>query len=105
MSERAKLMEEFIYRHNRAVTMSDFIIAWGKLVESCKHEKTHWIQEVDNEGNLRNDLVKRCYICGTNIDELIVEKVFVEKLLKDFDKACDKKKAFQLSKTERKDEK
>lgn len=94
MSERAKLEQEFINRQRHPLTMADFIIAWGKLVENCKHEKAHWIQEMDSEGNLRNSLVKRCYICGVNIDELIgVEKAFTEKLLKDFDDACEQKKA------------
>jgi hypothetical protein len=93
MSERRKLMDELLYRLERKATVSDFIIAWGKLVESCKHEKTHWIQEIDNDsGEFHNDLVKRCYVCGVNIDELSVEKEFVEKLLADFDKACEEKK-------------
>jgi hypothetical protein len=94
MSERAKLEEEFLYKRGRTTTISDFIIAWGKLVENCKHEKTHWIQEVDSMGNFHNDLVKRCYVCGVNIDTLEdVEKEFVEKLLANFDKSCEKKKA------------
>ena len=93
MSERKKLIEELIYRTERKATMSDFIVAWGKLVEKCKHEKTHWIQEIDQEGEFHNDLVKRCYICGVNIDELNIEKEFVEKLLCDFDRACEEKKA------------
>lgn len=92
MSERHKLEEQFLSRYRRNVTMSDFIIAWGKLVESCKHEKTRWIQEVDSEGMLRGDLVKRCYICGTNIDELNVNKKFIEGLLDAFDKSCEEKK-------------
>lgn len=92
MSERKKLLEDLIYRNERKATMSDFIIAWGKLVEKCKHEKTHWIQEMDDTGELHNDLVKRCYICGTNIDELSVDKAFTEKLLNDFDRACEEKK-------------
>lgn len=93
MSERHKLEEQFLSRNRRNVTMSDFIVAWGKLVESCKHEKTRWIQEVDSEGQLKGDLVKRCYICGTNIDSLEdVETEFIEKLLDDFDKACEEKK-------------
>ena len=94
MSERAKLEEEFLYRHRRGTTMADFIIAMGKLVENCKHEKTHWIQEVDSRGNFHDDLIKRCYICGVNIDTLEdVEKEFVEKLLSQFDRTCEKKKA------------
>ena len=93
MTERRKLEEEFLYRHGRTTTMADFIIAWGKLVAFCKHEKTHWIQEVDSMGNFHNDLVKRCYICGVNIDSLEnVEKEFIEKLLSDFDKTCERKK-------------
>jgi hypothetical protein len=71
MSERLKLEQEFIRRQRNPLTMSDFIVAWGKLVENCKHEKTHWIQELDSEGTLRKDLVKRCYICGVNVDELM----------------------------------
>jgi hypothetical protein len=93
MTERAKLEQEFINRQRNPFTMADFIIAWGKLVENCKHEKTHWIQELDSEGSLRNDLVKRCYVCGVNIDSLIgVEEEFTQKLLKSFDDACERKK-------------
>ena len=93
MTEKRKLMEELIYREKRKATMSDFIVSWGKLVAACKHERTHWIQEMDEFGELHNNLVKRCYVCGVNIDELCVEKEFVEKLIYDFDAACEEKKA------------
>jgi len=100
MSEKAKLIDEFAYRHLRNLTMSDFIIAWGKLVERCKHEKTHWVQEMDSEGNLHNDLVKRCFVCGVNVDVIQNEKEFVEKLQHDWDTACEKKKNSLHSKKE-----
>ncbi len=92
MSERRKLEEEFLYKHSQRLTMADFIIAYGKLVENCKHEKTRWIQELTLEGNFSKGLVKRCHVCGVNIDSLDVEREFVEKLLDDFDAACEKKK-------------
>lgn len=93
MSERAKLEERFIEKYTNHYTMSDFILAWAHLVETCKHEKTHWIQEVDSNGDLKGDLKKRCYVCGINLEILDVPKYFIEKLLSDFDKACEKKKA------------
>jgi hypothetical protein len=104
MTERTKLEQEFMRRQRQPLTMANFIVAWGRLVENCKHEKAHWIQEMDSEGNLRNDLVKRCYLCGVNIDELNdVEKAFTEKLLKDFDDACEAKKALLIQSQEGKD--
>lgn len=92
MSEKRKLEQQFIEKMGRHTTMADFIVQWGKLVEKCPHTKTHWIQEIDSEGLLKGYLKKRCYLCGINIEYLDVDEEFKEKLLADFDKACEEKK-------------
>jgi len=92
MSARKKLEEDFLYKGRLRLSSADFIIAWGKLVAECKHENAHWIQELHADGTFSNIIVKRCYICGVNIDEMEVESAFIEKLLKIYDKECEKKK-------------
>ena len=92
MSERAKLEQDFLYKGRLRLSSADFIIAWGKIVTNCKHENAHWIQELHADGTFSNIIVKRCYICGVNIDEMEVETEFVKKLLKLYDKECEKKK-------------
>jgi hypothetical protein len=94
MSERRKLEREWqrTTYAGRTVYPKDMIIQLGKLVENCPHTKTHWIQEIDQEGNFKDHLFKRCYLCGFNIDELETEPEFIEHLLDVFDKSCEEKK-------------
>ena len=94
MTERRKLeakwkLEEY---SGHTVYPKDMVIQLGKLVESCPHTKTHWIQEIDGEGKFKDKLLKRCFLCGFNIDELEVEPEFIEQILTTFDKSCEEKK-------------
>ena len=94
MSERKKLYDKWKIEEYRGhiVWPRDMIIQLGKLVESCPHNKTHWIQEIDREGEFTDKLFKRCYLCGFNLDELEVEPEFLDQLLAAFDKSCEEKK-------------
>jgi hypothetical protein len=94
MSERRKLEESWKLRSLKGehVTATDMVIEMGKLVERCTHNKTHWIQEINQDGEFSNKLFKRCFLCGFNIEELNVEPEFVEQILTDFDKSCEIKK-------------
>jgi hypothetical protein len=94
MSERQKLEENWKMRSLRGETLTaaDMVMEMGKMVEKCPHDKTHWIQELSKDGEFTNNLFKRCFLCGFNIDELRVEPEFVEQILTDFDKSCEEKK-------------
>lgn len=102
MSERRKLEAKWEMETYRGHTVypKDMIIQLGKLVENCPHSKTHWIQEIDREGEFKDKLFKRCYLCSFNIDELEAEPEFVENLLGAFDRSCEEKKAEQMKKGE-----
>jgi hypothetical protein len=94
VSERQKLEESWKMRSLKGehVTPTDMIIEMGKLVEKCPHDKTHWIQEINKDGEFSDNLLKRCFLCGFNVDELNVEPEFIEQILTDFDKSCELKK-------------
>lgn len=100
MTERKKLEEKWELDELRGhpILPKDMIIQLGKLVESCPHSKTHWIQEIDREGEFKGKLYKRCYLCGFNIDELETEPEFIEQILNDFDMRCEDKKVQQTGK-------
>lgn len=102
MSERRKLEQKWqleAYRGHE-VLFKDMIIQLGKLVESCPHSKTHWIQEIDSEGEFKDKLFKRCYLCGFNIDELEAEPEFIEQILDIFDRSCEERKTQMVKKNE-----
>jgi uncharacterized Fe-S cluster-containing MiaB family protein len=95
MSERYNLEKTWELKAimGKSVSPRDMLLELAKLVGQCPHNHTHWIQELTKEGVLTEKLFKRCYLCGYNIDEMEADKEFVEKLLDDFDKACEEKKA------------
>lgn len=95
MSARKKLEEDFYYKSRLPLTSADFVIAMGKLVENCKHEKTHWLQEIHPDGTFSTVVVKRCFVCGCNLEFLEVDEQFLERLLGDFDKSCEEQKRMQ----------
>lgn len=64
----------------------------GKLQIECKHEKTHWMQEIRADGSCDKDLSKRCFICGSTIETLEVIDSFKEQLLDKFDAEVELKK-------------
>ncbi len=94
MSERIKLEQSWKERlsNGEKLTAQDMVIEVGKLVEKCPHNKTHWVQEINREGEFSNKLFKRCFLCGFNIDELDVEPEFLEHVLANFDVSCEAKK-------------
>jgi|SRR5208283_5059866 len=93
MSEVDKIIEKYQKKHQRLERnlQIKFYTEIGKLQIECKHEKTHWMQELTKEGKLKNGLFKRCLICGSTIDTLENE-VASEECLTIFDKKADELK-------------
>jgi hypothetical protein len=102
MSERKKLEQNWELRTltGEKISPATMITELGKLVAQCPHNRAHWIQEITREGVFSSKLLKRCYLCGYNIDELDVESGFVEQLLTEFDMRCEARK--KLEETEKK---
>jgi hypothetical protein len=69
----------------------DFYIKLCKLQSECKHELTHWVQEITQEGYLKQGLFKRCYICGFTIDRFDTDLEFQNQLLNEFDYHVERK--------------
>jgi hypothetical protein len=94
MSERKKLEQSWELRaiQGKKLTPADMIIELGKMVENCKHTDAHWIQEITQDGIFKDKLVKRCYLCGFNIDELDADPEFLSYILAFWDSACEEKK-------------
>jgi len=88
MSELIKLKQEYdehmdkVYRKALAV----YFTKLGIVQEECKHEKTHWIQEIATDGSLSTELRKRCYVCGLTVDTLNLDKDALEAILIAYDK-------------------
>jgi hypothetical protein len=95
MSELIKLQNKFLEKGAK-VTLKlqvGFLTEKGELQEDCKHEKTHWLQEIAVDGSFKAGLFKRCFICGATIDKLKCEPEFVEQLLIQFDISVEAYKA------------
>lgn len=67
-----------------------FYVAWDKLEKKCKHEKTHWMQELDKKGNYKGGLFKRCFVCGKTLEKLPeIEIETIDLAMKAFDDAVN----------------
>ena len=87
MSELINLEEEWQRKHDKMVAqmLGEFYAKVDKLQKECKHEKTHWIQELNKDGSFKGMLVKRCFVCGANIEKLDTTEIQLEMFLNNFD--------------------
>jgi hypothetical protein len=90
MSEFVKLKEK---SQNIRLAMDVYLRATfesevKELQEACKHEKTHWMQELNKEGDFKAGLFKRCFICGATLDSFEDEKLS-ELAMDNFDKVIE----------------
>ena len=94
MSDIVKLEEMFQekYRLLTADLQKEFILAIGEIKGNCKHKYTHWLQEIDREGNFKNPVFKKCFDCGSVLEIYDANPIFVEKILKQFDRAVEKQR-------------
>ncbi len=94
MSELTKLHSEFIKKNEKRQLkiFKDFQRAIIELQLNCKHEKTHWMQEIDREGKFKDGFFKRCFVCGATVDHIDVSDEEKEKLMQIFDEAAEKHK-------------
>lgn len=91
MSEFVKLKEKY-QTMNQAMTVyfrATFDSEVKELQESCKHDKTHWMQELTKEGDFKEGLFKRCFICGATVEMLEVPNEAIEVAMKAFDGATE----------------
>jgi hypothetical protein len=100
MSELDKLTQKWQQEHTRrfAKHLGQYYAAVGKLQAECKHTKTHWMQELDKEGNYKEGLFKRCFICGKTVEKLDATDEVVEVVMKAFDDAVEAHKSSQEAK-------
>jgi len=64
----------------------------GKLQIECKHEKTHWMQEICHDGSFKKGVFKRCFVCGATVETLEITDSYKEQLLGKFDAEVELKK-------------
>jgi hypothetical protein len=79
-----------------------FYVTWDKLQKSCKHEKTHWMQELDKNGNYKGGLFKRCFDCGVTVTKIDGPDEVIESALKAFDDVVEASLCVDLMKGENK---
>lgn len=70
-----------------------FYVTLDKLQKECKHERTHWMQELDRGGYPKAGLFKRCFVCGATVEKLDAPDEAVEVAMKAFDGATELLKA------------
>ena len=63
-----------------------------QLQTDCKHEKTHWMQELKSDGSLKGGLFKRCFVCGKTLETFDCAAEVAEKLVGLFDCEVEKVK-------------
>jgi hypothetical protein len=87
MSELEKLTFKWQREHSRRFTkhLGKYYKAVDKLQAECKHEKTHWMQELDKDGEYKKGLFKRCFICGATVEKLDADNKFIDVAMKAFD--------------------
>lgn len=88
MSELDKLKFKWQKEHSRRIIehLCQYYEAVDKLQKECKHNRTHWMQELDKQGNIKEGLVKRCLICGSNIQKVEgTKEEIIEEALHAFD--------------------
>jgi hypothetical protein len=70
-----------------------FYVTLDKLQKECKHEITHWMQELDRSGCPKAGLFKRCFVCGATVEKLDASDEAIEVAMKAFDGATELLKA------------
>jgi len=100
MSEFVKLQEK-----NQVITQGMIVYLRAtfesevkELQETCKHEKTHWMQELTKEGDFKEGLFKRCFVCGATVQKFDANDEAIEVAMKAFDGAVEIAVQIQSSK-------
>lgn len=97
MSEQRRLKEEYHIKCNvySQRLLRGFLEKLGKLQAECKHEKTHWMQELNPDGTFKEGLYKRCFICGSTVEVFCsATPEFIENILNDFDSSIESQRAW-----------
>jgi hypothetical protein len=94
MSELEKLEMDYQTDHAKLFTtlLGSFYNRVDKLQKECKHEKTHWMQELRKDGSFKEGLFKRCFVCGVTVETLALKDSVIEVLMKKFDVSVEQKK-------------
>jgi len=100
MSELEKLTFKWQKEHSKRFTkhLGQYYAQVDKLQKDCKHEKTHWLQEIAKDGTFKDDLVKRCFVCGANVEKFTVKIDVIEQIMVNFDKDVEQKKVLGVNK-------
>ena len=99
MSKLVKLEQKFSTKaeETREKQLLAFFKAMGELQFNCKHEKTHWIQEISKEGIFSVALYKRCFICGSTVEKIDLKTETQEQILVQFDSSVEQAKLAVLN--------
>jgi len=89
------MIDELVNKHQKKQQHLQlrFYYDLGKLQNECKHEKTHWMQEIRKDGSFKENLYKRCFVCGATVETLEAPDSFREQLLNKFDSEVESKKS------------
>lgn len=90
MSELEKLMTK--YEKKRQKALVNFYSELGRLQIECTHKKTHWIQEIQKDGSFKEELYKRCFVCGATVENLSISDDVKEEFMNKFDSEVELKK-------------
>ena len=90
MCEVEKLMAK--YERKRQKALVNFYSELGRLQVECTHKKTHWIQEILKDGSFKEELYKRCFVCGATVETLSMSDDVNEELMNKFDSEVELKK-------------
>lgn len=87
MSEIVKIEKEIQEKANKlsAKLYKELIFKIADIRAECKHEKMHWIQELNKAGHYKNGLFKRCFVCGLTLDTFDSTADIMEQILYAFD--------------------
>ena len=98
MSEFVKLKEKYqiLSQSMNIYFKATFDSEVKELQENCKHDKTHWMQELTKEGDYKEGLFKRCFICGATLEKLDTGRPeFIDELCNQFDLNVENRKQAQ----------
>jgi hypothetical protein len=95
MTEQERLVDALFEWHAKKLDKlnTKFYATLDRLQKDCKHERTHWMQEIDKAGYPKAGLFKRCFICGATVEHLDASNEAVEIAMKAFDGATELIKA------------
>ena len=95
MSETESLVDALFKWHAKKLDKlnTKFYATLDRLQKGCKHESTHWMQELDRGGCPKSGLFKRCFVCGATVEQLDLSDDALEVAMKAFDGATELIKA------------